>query len=104
MSILIGSFSVSTVSAEGITLFNNNTLNTNSFFTIKDDGNAIVIAEYMGYEGITTNATVKITIEKRFLLVFWNDVATWTDEVTGYYYSNSYSTTVKKETYIKLLS
>ncbi|MBR6743758.1 MAG: hypothetical protein IKM00_00870 [Clostridia bacterium] len=62
------------VSAEGIVPYNNNTDTTETNFTISDTGEARVYVEYEGYPGITTGATICIKIEKRNLLVFWNEV------------------------------
>ena len=81
------------------TPFYNNILSRNTRFDIDSSGNAIVVTSYDGQKGITTGATIKIKIQKRFLLVFWNDVASWTDEATGYYYSNTHSTTVESGYY-----
>ena len=46
-----------------------------------------------------TGATVKIKIQKRFLLVFWNNVIEWTDETTENNYTVVHSTNVGSGTY-----
>ncbi len=60
--------------AEGISLYNNNVDTTTTSFSITDTGEAWVYANYRGYPGVTTGATICIKIEKRNLLVFWNEV------------------------------
>ena len=65
---------------------NNNTLSTNTIFTIFDDGDAAVAMHLEGYPGITTGATISIKIEKRNLLVFWKDIVEETIIVNDYYY------------------
>ena len=72
---------------------------TDTDFNIDENGIARVSVYFNGYNDKTTGATIKIKIQKRFLLVFWNDVASWTDEATGYYYTNTHSTTVEKGYY-----
>lgn len=99
MVVLVGCVPIHSFATEKVVPYDNNTLSTYSVFNIDDNGTASIFAEYVGYIGITTGATIKTKIEKRFLLVFWNEVASWTDEVVGDYYSNTHSTTVKKGTY-----
>ena len=61
------------------------TVNTN--FGVAND-----VAEcYIGYfarEEMFTYAVIKITVEKRFLLLFWNDVGEWS--ITSYEHSANY--------------
>ena len=97
--VFMGCVPICSFAGEDVVPYSNNTLHTYFAFNIDDNGKASVFAEYVGYTGITTGATIKTKIEKRFLLVFWNEVASWTDEVVGEYYSNTHSTTVKKGTY-----
>ena len=78
------------VLADDISLFNNNTATTFTDFAIVDDGTAIVNVNYTGYSDVTTGATIKITIEKKTLLFFWNDVISETYTVNGYRYTNEY--------------
>lgn len=74
--------------ADNISTYNNNTSDTASSFSISSSGEAIVYINFMGYQGITTEGTINITIEKRNLLVFWNEVVTDTITVTGYMYDD----------------
>ena len=98
--ILLGSVPLTALAfGEKISTFNNNVTQTNTSFNINSQGLATVTTDYTGYKSITTGATIKIKIQKRFLLVFWNDVASWTDEATGYHYSNTHSTTVESGYY-----
>jgi len=62
------------VGASDASLFNNNTATTRTAFSITDAGEAQVYVDYEGYPGITTGATICIKIEKRNLLIFWNEV------------------------------
>ena len=71
--IFAGGFST-TVSANEITPYYNNTANTSTTFSITDDGEANVSVRYSGRSGVTTGATITVKIEKRNLLVFWNEV------------------------------
>ena len=64
----------SPILASGISLFNNNTASTSTNFSITDTGEARVRVNYEGYPGVTTGATITVKIEKRNLLVFWNEV------------------------------
>ena len=97
--VLIGCIPISVFASEAITPYYNNHLQRNTAFEINESGVANVTVSYVGTKGETTGATIKTKIQKRFLLVFWNDVASWTDEATGYYYSNTHSTTVESGYY-----
>ena len=44
-----------------------------------------VSVEYTGYEASFVSAKLTVKVEKRFLLVFWNDVGTWTATSTDLY-------------------
>ena len=55
----------------------NNTTGPLTNFNIVNDV-AEIYVRYDGYEGVTTGATITITLEKKFLLVFWTEVETWT--------------------------
>lgn len=68
--------------ASDISTYNNNTAVTVTSFVISNAGKSTVTYEYDGYTGITTGATIKIVIEKRSFLLFWNEVIT--DTVTVY--------------------
>lgn len=52
----------------------NNTAIVDTGFVIDENGVATIKVSFVGYEGITTGATIKVKLQKRFLLVFWNDV------------------------------
>ena len=70
-------------------------------FNIDENGNAIVNVGYRGIADVTTNAVITVKIQKRFLLIFWQDVdgGEWTDYASGEYYSTSHSVSVKSGTY-----
>ena len=74
--------------ASDISLRNNNTIQTDTTFSIFNDGMAMVYVGYEGYPSVTTGATITITIEKRNLLLFWRDIVSETITVSGDYYSN----------------
>ena len=98
--VLVGCIPISAFAAEpGIAPYYNNVQRTDTDFFIEDNGVATVCVSFNGFVGETTGATIVTKIEKRFLLLFWTDVETWTDEVSGCYYSTSHSTTVKSGTY-----
>ena len=78
------------VSASDISLYNNNTMTTTTDFSITETGEAIVYVDFTGYSGVTTGATINITIEKRSFLFFWNDVVTETITVYTYRYDNEF--------------
>ena len=44
--------------------------------------------DYFADEALFTHAVLKVTVEKRFLLVFWKDVGEWS--VTSYEHSSYY--------------
>lgn len=97
--VLIGCIPLSVFASEAITPYYNNVVRQSTLFDIDENGIATVKASYVGQSGVTTGATIKTKIQKRFLLVFWSDVASWTDEATGHYYSNTHSTTVESGYY-----
>lgn len=75
------------VLADGVTPRNNNTLSTNTIFTILN-GEAIVAVNFEGYPSLATGATITVKIEKRNLLIFWKDIVEETITVNDYYYIN----------------
>ena len=83
----------------------NNTAIVDTGFVINDNGLATIKVSFVGYEGITTGATIKVKLQKRFLLVFWNDVDIGSYgnmlqyEVTGDNFYKSYSFSLPKGTY-----
>ena len=89
--ILIMTFACqSLVFATDISPYNNNTSTTTTTFNISTSGKANVHVNYMGYNGVTTGATISIKIEKRNLLLFWTDVVTETITVEAYRYDNNF--------------
>ena len=76
------------VFASDISVANNNTLLNHTAFSITDSGEARVTYQYIGYEDITTGAEITIKIEKRNLLIFWNDIVEETVVVTGEHYDD----------------
>lgn len=61
-------------SASEISPYYNNVTTTRTSFRINESGNAYVDVYYKGEPNITTGATITVKIEKRNLLVFWNEV------------------------------
>ena len=95
--VFILSFALQTaVLAVDIMPLNNNTALTSTSFHISDSGLATVNVKYNGYPDITTGATITIKIEKRTLLVFWNDVVSDTITVTGEYYHDALNYQLEK--------
>jgi hypothetical protein len=88
--IMIATFTVSAF-ADDVSLYNNHTAVTSTDFVIYDNGEALVAFRYAGYEGITTGATIEIKIQKRNLLIFWNDVVNETITVNEVDYDDVYS-------------
>jgi len=43
------------------------------------DGQANIVASYMGYPGITTGAKITIKLQQRSFFFWWNDVTEWVD-------------------------
>ena len=59
-------------------------------FVVDDSGVGHFAVTYNGKEATFTEAKVSVTIQKRFLLVFWEDVDRWTgisNEVYGDFYT-----------------
>ena len=86
--IIIMAICQASILASDISLLNNNTSSTSTGFSISSTGKATIVIDYMGYPEVTTGATINITIEKRNLLFFWNDVITDTITVQGYRYDD----------------
>ena len=76
----------------------NNAIDTKSKFEIVNDV-ATVDTSYYGISGITTGAKVTVVLQKRSLLVFWNDVTTWVDNSTKMNDSFAHSYAVSSGTY-----
>ena len=102
---LLGAAPIESFADSGITPRYNNVLNANSSFAIDENGNANVAISYIGYEGITTGATITTTLEKKYLLFFWKDVDvgngtnSWVDVPTGSEFSTTHSVNVSSGTY-----
>ena len=59
-----------------------------SFVFDATSSGGIIEASYTGYEPSFVSAKLTVKVEKRFLLVFWNDVGTWTatsTEIDGFF-------------------
>jgi len=51
---------------------------------INASGTATCVADFIGYSGITTKVETSMTLQKRFLLLFWTDEASWSQTFTGH--------------------
>ena len=89
-ALLVMAIVPSFVFANDISLYNNNTSNNYTDFYITDSGEALVTYSYEGYNNITTGAEITIKIEKRNLLIFWNDIVEETIVVYGESYEDVY--------------
>jgi len=52
---------------------------TNNIYTLLSisSGKAYLLGDVTGYQGITTKIEITLTLQKKTLLVFWSDVASW---------------------------
>ena len=60
-----------------------------SFTFLADASGGYIDAEYTGYSESFLGAKLTVKVEKRFLLVFWNEVGTWSEtstDLNGYFY------------------
>ena len=67
-----------------------NASTANVSFVVDDSGVGHFAVTYNGKEDTFTEAKVSVTIQKRFLLLFWDDVDRWTgisNEVYGDFYT-----------------
>lgn len=80
------------------------TMSTNESFHVVND-TAYVSATYSGNSG-ATGATIEITLQKRFLLFWWNDVegGHWTDTFTTSSGTSNHSLAVPSGTYRAVLT
>ena len=69
---------------------NNNTSYTLTSFNISTSGTASVYTEYSGYSGITSGASISITIKKNTFLWFYSTVVDETYNVVGENYYHTY--------------
>ncbi len=67
-----------------------NTIQTITGFDITEGGLALVSVNYLGREELLTSATITITIKKRFMLLFWNEVTTHTITSTEAIYDETF--------------
>ncbi len=67
----------------GITPRWTNTAVVDTSFGVADD-TAEVFVNYFAREEIFTHAVLKVTVQKRFLLVFWRDIDVWTQTSNEY--------------------
>ena len=70
--------SVLATSVQAASTYQNNNSFVNTSFTISDSGASKTSISYIGIDGITTGATITITISKRSWLFFWDEVVTHT--------------------------
>ena len=72
----------------------------NVSFIVDDSGVGHFAVSYNGNEETFTEAKVSVTIQKRFLLVFWDDVDRWTG-ISNEVYGDLYTTfiLISKGTY-----
>ena len=79
------------ISSEKELFRNNNTAYTQTSFNISNTGEASVFVKYSGYSGITSGATIEITIKKNILLFFWTTVISETYNISRESYFNTYT-------------
>ncbi|MBQ8496006.1 MAG: hypothetical protein IJ489_00925 [Clostridia bacterium] len=79
--VFVSAFSL-VIQAESISTYNNHTIRTNTNFYISDTGLAEVYTCYDAYEDVMTEAVVTLTIKKRTLLLFWDEITTFTYSAT----------------------
>ena len=85
--------------AEAITPRYDNSYSANSNFAITESGTAIVSIGYNGYISETPSVRITTTLQKRSLLVFWNDVTEWVDVSTKSSDKFSHTYSVEDGTY-----
>ena len=61
-----------------------------SFTFLADASGGHIDVEYTGYPASFLGAKLTVKVEKRFLLVFWNEVGTWTSETSTEVYGSFY--------------
>lgn len=85
-------FSVTVAATGAVEPYSNNTNDVSTNFVIVDTNNAVVSATFEGHRGVTSNATIKIQLQRKFLF-WWIDVgnASWTDSFSNYYGTASHS-------------
>ena len=78
------------IQAESVSLYNNHTMRTSTSFTISDDGLAEVYTSYAAYEDVMTEAVITLTIKKRILLLFWDEITTFTISSTETLFNHTF--------------
>ena len=73
-AMLVVAFPVVTSAAGGVSTYANNVNACNAYFNINEYGHASIVIDYVGYDGITTGATITVQMQKKFLGLFWRDV------------------------------
>lgn len=73
---------------------NTNTRQTFTAFVIDDSGVATVHVEYIGQEGMVTDATITISIKKKVALFFWSEVSSHTYTSTETNFSGTFQHTL----------
>ena len=58
-----------------------------SSFQIDSDGQAYIFASYTAYEDVVSYVEINITLEKRFLLLFWKEVDSWSYQSSSMNYA-----------------
>ena len=92
--LLIVPFSTS-ICAEEITPYYNNTASTSTGMGIDANGLLTISYRYAGYQAVATHAVITTYVEKRFLGLFWSrvDIGTtdnqWVDTIYDYRYNGS---------------
>ena len=94
---LVFCFSLLSSTLLAASVYTNHTMRVNTNFYISETGVADVYTSYYGYEDVMTEAVIHITIKKRNLLFFWNEVTTHTLYSTDYDYSNVFSYQLEKK-------
>ena len=80
----------SLVVVQAASVYTNHTMRASTNFSITETGIAEVYTCYDAYEDVMTEATITITIKKRSLLFFWNEVTTHTLYSTETHFVNLY--------------
>ncbi|MBQ8496050.1 MAG: hypothetical protein IJ489_01150 [Clostridia bacterium] len=76
------------IQAESASLYNNHTMRTSTAFTISDTGLAHVYTCYDAYEDVMTEAVITLTIKKRTLLLFWDEITTFSISSTESHFAH----------------
>lgn len=82
---------------DAVVLVNQNTLQTNTAFSIAQDGTAYVYVDYLGYKNLTSGAVISVTLEKQTESGEWNIVQNKTYTANGAYYYQTYTYPLENE-------